>query len=78
MGYMNGSHYGNDIIISSIDNCLSWMSTFTGDTLLKFLIILGVSGFMCILVWHSRYVVTWGVIGGVFSELSTRNSIDST
>ena len=22
---------------------------------------LGVSGFECIFVWHSRYVVTWGV-----------------
>ncbi len=48
MGYMDGSHRGNDIIISSIYNCLSWMSTFTGETLLKFVIILGVSGFECI------------------------------
>ncbi len=37
------------------------MSLFLGEALPKFLIILGVSGFACILVWHFRYVVTWDV-----------------
>ena len=61
MDYKDRSYCGNDVVISLTYNCLSWMSVFTGETLFKFLIILGVSGLSVCLVWHSRYVVTWGV-----------------
>lgn len=43
MDYKDGSYYGNDIAISSTYNCLLWMSVFIGETLPKFLIILGLS-----------------------------------